>query len=268
MFSQSFGNFILNKGYLTKNQVLEALSIERETHVKIGVLAVNSGKISAEQVEQIHLFQQSTDKRFGEIAIEKGYITQQELDDMLSQQKSHIALMQAIIDLGFMDLKKIDKIFTEYTNENEITNDGDKILENIIKEVVEDNDTHYNYLYLMIRNINRFLDSLVVIDKSDLPEINLSVQQNITGAINISTNLVLNSEATEKMVEKFSIQGLEIDDCEIVQEYLNLVNGLYLVNLSDNGYECQMQAPITIDKAQGKAYTLNLGAGKIQVVLN
>ena len=74
MFSQSFGNFILNKGYLTKNQVLEALSIERETHVKIGVLAVNSGKISAEQVDQIHLFQQSTDKRFGEIAIEKGYL--------------------------------------------------------------------------------------------------------------------------------------------------------------------------------------------------
>ena len=84
----------------------------------------------------------------------------------------------------------------------------------------------------MIRNINRFLDSLVVIDKSDLPEINLSVQQNITGAINISTNLVLNSEATEKMVEKFSIQGLEIDDCEIVQEYLNLGAGKIQVVLN------------------------------------
>lgn len=268
MFSQSFGNFILNKGYLTKEQVLQALSIERETHVKIGVLAVNSGKISADQVEKIHLAQQSTDKRFGEIAIEKGYINEKELDEMLSQQKGHVALMQAIIDLRFMDLKEIDKVFTQYTSENVITDGGDKILEDIIKEVVEDNDVHYNYLYLMIRNINRFLDSLVMIDKSDIKEMNLCVQQKITGDINLSTNLILDSEATKMVVEKFSIKGLDIDDNEIVQEFLNLVNGLYLVNLSNNGKECQMQAPITIDNAKGKAYTLNFGAGKIQVVLN
>lgn len=267
MFSQSFGNFILNKGYLTKDEILKALSIERETHVKIGVLAINSGKISADQVDEIHLAQQSTDKRFGEIAIEKGYITESELDSMLSQQKGHIALMQAIIDLGFMDLKGVDKVFKEYTSENQITDEGDKVLENIIKEVVEGNDIHYKYLYLMIRNINRFLDSLVVIDKSDLCEIKLSVGQKIIGDIDISTNLILDSKATEKIVEKFSVEGLEIDDNEIVEEYLNLVNGLYLVNLSANGKECQMEAPTTIDRADGKTYTLNLAAGKIQVIL-
>ena len=79
MFSQYFGNYLLNRGIIKPEQLTDALEYQRSVHLKLGVIAVNAGYMTPAQVEEIHNMQKKVDKRFGELAIEKGYITGQQL---------------------------------------------------------------------------------------------------------------------------------------------------------------------------------------------
>ena len=41
MFSQYFGSYLLNKGYLTPKQLQRALELQDAVHLKLGILALN-----------------------------------------------------------------------------------------------------------------------------------------------------------------------------------------------------------------------------------
>lgn len=273
MFSQSFGNYLLNNNYLTKDEVLKALEITGETHVKIGVLAINSGKISPKQVEEITDEQKRSDKRFGEIAIDKGYISANELDQMLSQQKGHLVLMQAILDLDYMSMEEIDKVLKEYTEKYHInTSNTNGVLEEIIRSYTGDNNFHFEYVYLMMKNINRFMDSVVVlgdstvIKKYDVP----IISQEIRGEEAAKTYIVLSRGALNHAVAVLNKDGLDIEDNEILEEFLNLHNGLFIVNKSNNGIDCDLEPVRTLDNEQikGKVYTLYSNQGFVNIIID
>ena len=46
MHTQFFGNFLLNKGIITPEQLIEALKVQSSTHKKFGTLAIHSGYMS------------------------------------------------------------------------------------------------------------------------------------------------------------------------------------------------------------------------------
>ncbi|HOA79999.1 MAG TPA: chemotaxis protein CheX, partial [Defluviitaleaceae bacterium] len=65
MFTQYFGNYLLNKGYLTAEQLHDALEEIKDARLKLGVLSVNAGYMTAEQTEEVNEAQKKYDKRFG-----------------------------------------------------------------------------------------------------------------------------------------------------------------------------------------------------------
>lgn len=282
MFSQLFGQYLWKKGLLSTEQLKEVLDLEKSTHVKIGVLAINSGLLNANQVQEVHSLQTVQDKRFGEIAIEKGYITETQLEELLSQQKKgHLLLSQAILDKGYLTLDALEKALKDYKEESGITqeeieeNDPAKIVRKLL--IVPDSankELYYDYYSLLVRNMVRFLDTQPTFEITSPEGVNSwFVSQKIKGPIELITSLSMDTETLTKIAARFS--GEEIEDCsELAQasvaEFLNLHNGIFIVNMSNNGVELSLEPQLISQTSpeglsNANVMSLELPLGKIRI---
>lgn len=101
MFTQFFGNYLLNQKLVTPEQLVDALQEKQNTRMKLGVLAINAGYMTASQVERVHELQSKMDKRIGDIAVELGYMTEDQVMELLhAQPLGYLLLGQALVDKG------------------------------------------------------------------------------------------------------------------------------------------------------------------------
>jgi hypothetical protein len=253
MFSKYFGNFLLNKGIITSQQLKEVFQEEKNSHVKLGILALNKGFMTLEQIEEVNEAQIATDKRFGEIAVEKGYLGIDKLEDLLTGQKtSYLLLSQILLDKNILTMEQISKHLFTYKNENGLTNDDLKDLTSddltkIISSSLElENSTFEEYIILLVKNIDRQLHQQTYVE--EIKEISetytLTAHQKIVGEYNLDTYLILKENDFIKIASIFADEVLtEMNELCIsaVLEFLNLHNGIFTVNEVDKGFDVDLQ---------------------------
>lgn len=257
MFTQLFGSYLLNKKLITPDQLKDALDYQKTVHIKLGVMAVNSGFMNSEAVNKVHKMQAKVDKKFGELAIEMGFLDEEKLEILLTTQKSdYLLLGQSLIEKEYITLEQFDEALNSYKKENSLTDEKFNLLQNEnIDEIINtlytfnsspNSDTYKNYLSLLLRNIVRFIDhdfgplDIVPIDRYNLQ---LGVSQKITGEANFTTYITADEETFIDFAGKFAKESYTTND-EYVQasvgEFLNLVNGIYLVNMSNDDIELEL----------------------------
>ncbi len=290
MFSQYFGHYLLNNGLIKPEQLADALEYQRSVHLKLGVIAINAGYLTPSQVEQIHNMQKKVDRKFGELAIELHYITDGQLNDMLSTQKQgHLMLGQALIDRNYFTMEELQSALDNYKKEsgmsqrqfNVVRNDDSQEIEQIFENYGESllGKTYSDYVTLLIKNIIRFIDDNPTVEINQLKD-DITTEwyawQEITGKIGIHTGIACDKEMFVKFAAKFAQEDITEPD-ELAQasvgEFINLHNGIFLVNLSNNGVELEMQPQMVAENYTfnnpGKAYvvTCHMTWGKIDVIL-
>ncbi len=290
MFSQYFGNFLLNKGYIKPGQLTDALEYQRSVHLKLGVIAINAGYMTPSQVEQVHSMQKKIDKRFGELAIEKGYITEEQLSEMLTTQKQgHLMLGQALIDRNHLTIDQLQAALECYKKENGMSTrqfnivrkDDSQEIEQIFQNYGESflGKMYSDYVTLLIKNLIRFIDDNPTIEinqlKSDMTAQWYSSQE-IIGKIVVHTGIACDKDAFVSFAARFAQEDITEPD-ELAQasvgEFLNLHNGIFLVNMSNNGVELEMQPQQVAENHTysnpGKAYviTCHMTWGRFDVIL-
>lgn len=256
MFSQYFGHYLLNRGLITREQLADALEFQKSVHVKFGVIAVDEGFMTSSQVEEVHEKQKQMDKRFGEIAVDLGYISEAQVEALISHQKqSHLYLAQALVDRGFMTIDEFGTALAEYKNEFSLSDDQfdairngniDTLVENMLS--VQDGnfqEMHSKYLSLFAKNMIRFIDDQVYLEiaRNDIESSNWFISQEIIGETPLTTGLSLNDEALLTVASIYAEEELSAVDAlakDAVSEFLNLHNGIYLVNMSNWGVELTM----------------------------
>jgi CheY-specific phosphatase CheX len=257
MFSQYFGHYLLNNGLIKPEQLADALEYQRSVHLKLGVIAINAGFMSPVQVEQIHNLQKKVDKRFGELAIEKGYINEDQLNTMLNTQKQgHLMLGQALIDRGYFSMEKLQTALEGYKKEsgmsnrqfNVVMNNDTQEIENIFLGFGENqmSKAYGDYTTLLIKNIIRFIDDNPTIEinklKDDL-KVGWYARQEILGKLNFNTGIACETDVFVKLASRFAGEEIAEPD-ELAQaavgEFLNLHNGIFLVNMSNNDIELEL----------------------------
>lgn len=284
MFNQLFGQYLLKKGVLSSEQLKESFGLEQSTHVKIGVLAINSGYLTATQIEEIHELQKKQDKRFGEIAIAKGYLGHDQLKELLSQQKKgHLLLSQVILDKGYMNLEQIEKYLNLYKEESGLTekeieeNEPSRIIRKLLSLPESSNQgLYYDYYILLVKNMIRFLDSQPALEVASRGINNAwYVSQKINGPVELTTALSMDEQTLTRIGSKFSGEDTE-NSQELAQasvaEFLNLHNGIFIVNMSNNGVELSLEPqevtqepPAGLEKANVMALDLPLGTVRIWI---
>ncbi len=273
MFSTFFGNYLLNKGLVSKENLSKVLQVQKEVRLKLGVLAINAGYMNASQVQEVNDLQVRQDRRFGDLAVDRKYITSEQLNDLLKQQKSeHLLLAQALIDENLMTLSEFEKELTSYKIAHSMTDEEFDALKDGNVEIVlnafldfngtENASIYRDYIALLFKNIIRFIDTDVRIEKAEAIE---SAQyphiftQAVSGEIQLSTAFAGSDEVFIAFASKFAEESFtEMDDYakDAMGEFLNIHNGLFTVNMSISGVELDLTVQ-TYEKDQ-KIHKANL----------
>ena len=291
MFSQYFGNYLLNKNVVSAEQLKKVLELQKSVHVKLGVLALNLGYMNSAQIQEVHQLQMKVDKRFGEIAIELGYLNQEQLLTLLSSQKEgHLQLSQALIDSNYLNIAELENALDNYKKDCQLTGEQLEILkqgdiDKIVPAFLDFDDTtnselYYEYLSLFLKNIIRLLDESPYLKKEVLPNSITAewlIRQDITGKHNLYTGIVAEQKVFLSLASKFAGMQFSVMD-EMSQsslaEFLNVHNGIYLVNLSNQNIELQMnpQEVSTPDSIKNNAGTyiipIYLSEGNLYLIIS
>lgn len=266
MFAQYFGQFLFNQGMIKPIQLEKALVAQNNTRVKLGVLAINRGIMTPEQVEAVHQAQTRIDKRFGEIALELGYIQEHQLTDLLSAQPSaHLALGQALIDNEVMSYEVFSGALFQYKQENSLSDEQFQAIVNgdiealldaeLLKAGISRDFVLVDYISLFAKNLIRFIDSDVrmEITSSHPQEYDWIAEQSILSENYVVDRTIAMAGSEVDFLRLASIYAQENVETPgemmeaSVGEFLNLHNGIYLVNRSNQGSELNM-LPQTIKR--------------------
>lgn len=259
MFSQFFGSYLLNNSLVTAKDLTQAFEDKKNTRMKLGVLAINKGLMTAAQVEYVNATQQQVDKRFGDLAVELGYITEKDVDELLSEQPAdYLILGQTLVNNGALTSAQFESAINDYkakyllSDEDMNRNQADKISK-LIEDfyhfgTAENARICTQYAIMLLKNIIRFIgDDFTPLEAFVVSEFESKyiVNQNIEGE-KFNGKICIASDKAEyiELAQRFAKEEFnEVDDFvnATVGEFLNVVNGLFVVNTSnENGVELSL----------------------------
>lgn len=97
MAAKFLGQFLLEKGSITPQQLLSALDAQRASNPLLGELAEQRGMLTAAQARRINERQRAEDRRFGDIAEDMGLLTPEQIAQLLAAQKAQRKLFGEIL---------------------------------------------------------------------------------------------------------------------------------------------------------------------------
>lgn len=291
MFTQYFGHFLLNKEIVTPAQLQSAMDQVHTTHLKLGILSVNAGYMTAPQAVEVHQMQTRVDKRFGELAIELGYLNDDQLEHLLASQKeSHLVLAQALIDQGAITLEQFSDTLLQYKEANYLSDDQFEAIKNgdidvllpALLKVEDSRDMAWvqSYLSLLAKNLIRFIDPQVHFEVNKFPQnyqAEWLVSQEVTGSISFTSRFSLTEPSLLQIASAYAEEPMtNVDDIakDSVGEFLNLNNGLFLVNMSNDGVELGLVPQSTQQNVQLQSstnqflITVHLTNGSFDLILS
>lgn len=290
MFGVFLGQFLLSEGVLSTNELHRLLDISKNTKVKLGVLAINSGLMTADNVNKVNLLQGEKDKRLGEIAIDEGFLTEPELEMLLSVQDSeHLKLSQTLIDEKILTIDEMADHLAAYKTQYSLNDEAFEALKDgkakaIINTYLKfDNepfaDLYKEYITLFYKNVVRFIDSTFRIEEVTLVDSNqydFIIKQEIIGPKRIYTAFAAETDTMIKFSSRFADESFNsLDDYaqDSLGEFLNLNNGLYLVNLSNYGVDLDLSVQTfsknySVDTNKVYCIPLYLSFGKVDLLIS
>lgn len=281
MYTQFFGNYLLNQKLVTPAQLAEAIEIKSATRLKLGVLAINAGYMTASQVDEVHKAQQKIDKRFGDIAVDLGYLNADQVNELLASQKTgYLLLGQALVDKGYLSNADFENAINEYKNkyklsDNDKFNDANESISPIVSEFyhfgnLSNAKTLTRYVTLLLKNLIRFIgDDFTPLEATVINNFKCEVitSQSIVGSFSAYTAIEAREDIFAKFASRYAQEEITTADdyaSAVVGEFLNLNNGLFTVNMSnENNIELELEPQNT---EKNKVLTFLSSAFRIPIV--
>lgn len=260
MFTQFLGNYLLQKGLVTQDQLFNAMSRLSQTHIKLGTIAIHEGLMTANEVDECLYIQTREDKRFGEIAIARGYLTDEQVTDLLSKQTpDYILLGQNLVEDGVISYEDLERIIFDYKSETELYDleldvENNEIVQSIIEKFflmaeMPSNDLNVMYLELMFNSLIRFIGEdfspLTPMVVDEYP-ITFGVSQAVLGERDYITHIDCDRETAIAFASRYAKEEFnEFNEYVVaaLEDFLNLHNGLFIVNASNQQSKSVELAP-------------------------
>jgi CheY-specific phosphatase CheX len=249
MSAKFFGQFLLEKGRISSQQLVDALEYQKSVTQPIAVLALESGMLTADQVYHV-LKQLRPDKHFGEVAVGLGVLTQTQLEKLSQCQSGHrILLGEALIAKGFISVEVLEKELKEFKNAEEKDslqiNEAFNTIAN--KEIVK---TFTDLMVMMFSNFGGHQD--IKVEKCETGKDNVRlfrwvISQKIAGEnvgfnclLSVPPKLLLQMASTMLDEHISTADELALD---ATKEFVNIANGNACAKLSEDGVALTMLPP-------------------------
>jgi CheY-specific phosphatase CheX len=250
MSTRFFGQFLLERGRITSQQLLAALEFQKTISMPIGTLALERGWLNAAQIKDILEQQKRKALHFGELAVQSNYLTQAQVDELLQiQDISHrIRLGEALVLKGFITVESLDRELKEYNQETETFSSE---VSNAFS-VLAHKDIVTTFTDLMLLMFTRFGKQDIIIErcesgKEKIRRFRWVIAQKIAGEnvefnclLSVPPKLLLQMASTMLDDTISTADELAIDASK---EFVNIANGNACAKLSEDGINLTMLPP-------------------------
>lgn len=256
MFSQFFGNYLLNKGKITKAQFTSCMEYMRANRVKLGLIAETEGLLTRQQSDELNHLQMQSDKRFGDLAIEKGYLTDADISHLLQLQGNpYLIFVQALEENHIFNRDEIKELVAQFQKDSSLTNTALESIkygdfERLLPSFVDtDKEDYLSLMALALRNVVRFVSSYIRIDKAEkVTEYSAKyiAYQKTTGAYEGFLGFASDDDAILTIADGYAGEYFEKPDedaLDSVCEFTNCINGLHATELSYKEISIDMLPP-------------------------
>lgn len=256
MFSQFFGDYLLQNQKITAEQFSSCMDYIKENRVKLGLIAENEGLLTRAQANELNQLQMQSDKRFGDLAVEKGYLTESDVSYLLGRQGNpYLIFVQALEEKNILTREEIDQAIRDFQSSNGYSDDvlqaiqnGD--IEKMLPAFIEaENQKYIPLIGLTLRNIVRFVSSYIRIEKATITS-SLSARyiayQSTTGDYDGFLGFTCNDDSILSIASAYAkeeFDAVDEDALDSLCEFTNCVNGLYATELSYQDITIDMLPP-------------------------
>lgn len=260
MYSQFFGSYLLQNQLITSEQLMDAVSKLSKSKIKIGTIAMTQGLMTPAEIDECLYIQKREDKRFGEIAVERGYLSPEQVDQLLNEQVSDFILLgQTLVENGCFTYTDLERYIFDYESANEMY-DLDQSVENkekvlslidnfFITANLPSSPRVTMYLELLFNSLIRFIgDDFTPFPPMLIEEfpINYAVSQKIEGTSCYITTIDIDRNAAIEFASRYANDYFDSFNEYVlasIEDFINLHNGLFLVNISNSENEELVLSP-------------------------
>lgn len=247
MNSHYFSQFLLNRGKINADDVKRLLSLSASVKPQLPIMAVRQGLLNAAQVADLATLPAND---FTEAVVERGLLTSAQVENLLQTVTGEsLSFAQAMLDEG-SSLSELEMLFKEFDECKEMP-----ICEAVGKaagaELENELPSYVAFTEVFMRSLVRFMDTPAVINVAEPfifggAESSHIVSQELVGDVSLVTGIYATDDVFIELAKRYSCEPLETVDgiaIDSLMEFINVLNGLYAVELSRNDQEADLEAP-------------------------
>ena len=256
MVEYILGNYLVETGKITRDQLAQTLADQDTVRVKLGLIAVAEGMMTLEQTAEVNRLQALMDQRFGDIAVQKGYLTEEQVGKLLKKQgNAYLSFIQTMVDSQLLDMEDVELVINSFRLINGYSNsEMDALKSDETERIVplfipEEGRPFADIISTAIKTFIRLIDRHIYIGKAEMvssfPSKDM-VSQSLQGTDGLISCLSEGNGALLQVCCKYGqeeFELLDLDSLDAAGELLNCVNGLYASGLSRNGKFLELLPP-------------------------
>lgn len=252
MLNRLFGNYLVEKGKLTSEQLDTLLPVKQQFKAEVEVIAIITKAMTPAAVMELL----DKDEPFGEAAMNAGLITDDKLDDLLVHQSNNfMKFLQLLVNNGYLSYGDIHQELNAFQQKNGY-NDAQlsALVQNDLEQCIElfvqlDNPALKELTKTLVQTFCRLIDKDVYLEKAIVaPSLQLDkyASQMIIGDMRIKVYISAPGDDLLAIANHYSGEPYDTvteDALDSVGEFINCVNGLFATNMSYEGLSLDMNSP-------------------------
>ncbi len=250
MKSNNLAQYFLNEGVMSLEQIEPLLPKMREKEIQLPVVALRRRMVAPGVLDEIGSVSTET---FTRVALEKGFLTRPQIEELSHEtggESLHFA--QYLLDEGILNFTELDVYFQARENMKELP--VHYAIRTLCGEQLELESAFYSdFMEIFMDSLMDFLRAPAVISLEPVSEKVFSTElathaasQCMNGDVSIVTGILAENDKFLELASRYSEEDLtEIDEIAIdsIQEFLNVVNGIYSIQLAERGIEVDLEVP-------------------------
>ncbi|MBQ1918534.1 MAG: hypothetical protein II175_05150, partial [Schwartzia sp.] len=234
---------------IEQENVLGLLKKSAECKADFPIAALRKGLLSAEQIASVS--ENPKGEEFLRNAGKNGLLNAVQMDELRSLVPDEdLNFAQVLYDEKAVTLEKLESLFSAY----------DKYGESPVREIVRNRavavgldaeaDRYSSFAELFVHSFKRFMDTPVVVNSKEVlveaASLSHMVSQKLVGGVTMVTGIQAENGVFLEMARRYSHEDIKEVDALAVDclcEFLNVVNGLFAVDISSENVEVDLDMP-------------------------
>lgn len=247
-----FGQFLVEKGVVSREKLLEAIDLQDKNNLKFGEMALLMGMICDADVERVHAAQRNEDLRFGDMAVKLGLISPNQMQQVLTRQKNnHLYIGEALVKVGALDEGDILQYLAEFkTDQAPYTAERVKVPEDLTDSEVW--EMAADLTYKMMTRIAQFAFRPGPSEETEILDAkHLAVALDFSGTVKCRYVLAVTAGAQQTIAkailkeDDIAAEPKEVLD-DTVMEFINIVCGNIAAKGAQLGHNMEINPPVIL----------------------